>query len=202
MGTGRVERRQDKARFLAAGTSFLSFCLHIVFAGLALCAARALQILYSLLSTAPAASPAMDGEGETARLTPMQAFLRLFTTSAIIPCRLRFDFRSSSHGARRRRLPHPSRQGPQSWQCTDKRAADRRGTPTPGQLSRRGPSGHKLAPPFRFYGAGWIMHGHAARFVRSRCGPLPLSYLETQLERDRDVALQEVRPVGDFWHQQ
>ena len=28
--------RQDKARFLAAGTSFLSFCLHIVFAGLAL----------------------------------------------------------------------------------------------------------------------------------------------------------------------
>lgn len=31
---------QDKARFLAAGTSFLSFCLHIVFALLGLDAVR------------------------------------------------------------------------------------------------------------------------------------------------------------------
>jgi hypothetical protein len=41
--TGRLrdeERRQDKASCLAAGTSFLSFCLHVVFAGLALCPVR------------------------------------------------------------------------------------------------------------------------------------------------------------------
>src|SRR5436190_6741386 len=32
--------RQDKARFLAAGTSFLGFCLHIGFVELARCAVR------------------------------------------------------------------------------------------------------------------------------------------------------------------
>ena len=37
---GKTARRQDKARFLATGTSFLSFCLHIVFARLALCPVR------------------------------------------------------------------------------------------------------------------------------------------------------------------
>ena len=30
---------------------------------------------------------------------------------------MRFDFQSSSHGTRRRRLPHPSRQGPRSQWC-------------------------------------------------------------------------------------
>ena len=38
---GEIDRGwQDKARFLAAGTSFLSFCMHIVFAPLGFDAAR------------------------------------------------------------------------------------------------------------------------------------------------------------------
>jgi hypothetical protein len=40
-GAGSISRGwQDKARFLAAGTSFLSFCLHIVFAPLGFDAVR------------------------------------------------------------------------------------------------------------------------------------------------------------------
>lgn len=95
-----VHGRQDKARFLAAGTSLLSFCLHIVFAGLALGAVGALRILSSLFSTVQTASFVMYGEAETAPLTPMQARLRCSTTGSFLSCRTRFDFRSSSHGTR------------------------------------------------------------------------------------------------------
>ena len=37
----------------------------------------------------------------------------------------RFDFQSSSHGARRRRLPHPSRQDPRSWAAPARRVGMR-----------------------------------------------------------------------------
>jgi len=84
----------------------------------------------------------MCGEEATAPPTPMQVFLRSSTTTAFLCCPLRFDFRSSSHGTRRRPLPHPPRQGPGPWRCADKCAPDRRDAPTPSELPRRGSPGH------------------------------------------------------------
>ena len=82
-------RLQDKASCLATGTSFLSFCLHIVFAPFVFdpvrCSASALDTA-PLFSTAQAPSPAMCGEGETVLPTPMQLLLRCSTTSVFLPC--------------------------------------------------------------------------------------------------------------------
>jgi len=66
--------RQDKASCLAAGTSFLSICLHIIFARLGLGrwgAAGALPMLSSLFPTGLATSLAMSGMRETEALTLM-----------------------------------------------------------------------------------------------------------------------------------
>jgi hypothetical protein len=99
---GRL-RRQDKASCLAAGTSFLSFCQHIVFAGLALCAVRCGRGAFelpSLFSMVLATSLVMSGKRETETLTLMQVFPRFSATSAFFSCRTRLDFQSSSHGTR------------------------------------------------------------------------------------------------------
>src|SRR6266851_4513298 len=126
--------RQDTPR---AGPAVLIDCLHIV---LSRCQAwfreerAALGRASLLVSRHGEPSPAMCEEGEAAPLTLMQVFLRTSTMSAFRSCGTHCDFQSSPYGTRRRRLPHPPRQGPRPWQPNGNGAPARRDAAPPDQL--------------------------------------------------------------------
>src|ERR1700756_3975462 len=105
-------------------------------------AATPLSTRSPLFSGVQTPSLAMCGERETAALALTQVILRFSTTAAFSSCWASFDFRSSSDGEQRRRLSHPSRQGPRSRWRTPERTRDWQGTPPPDELPRCGSSGH------------------------------------------------------------
>ena len=99
---GRL-RRQDKARFLAAGTSFLSFCLHIGLQRIGFDAARCVD--------GASDTTFLDFNGPSAiahnvrRRRDRTAYAdagisTLLYDGSFLSCRTCFDFRSSPHGTR------------------------------------------------------------------------------------------------------
>jgi hypothetical protein len=132
-------RRQDEAGFPASGTSFLSICLHIVLGRAPTFRREERAALFPIILLFQCSESRRQRHAENRRWPDLRRRRYFHAASRGLhfwSCAITFDFQSSSDGAQRRRLSHPSRQGPRSWWRADNRAPNRRGAWTPDQLRR------------------------------------------------------------------
>src|SRR5260370_5052846 len=131
--------RQDKAGFPASVTSFLSFCLHIVLGRSPTFRRDERAALFSIIILFQCSESRRPRHAENRRW-PYLRWRRCFYAASrglhFWSCAITFDFQSSSDGAQRRRLSHPSRQGPRPRRRADNRAPNWHGAWTPDQLRR------------------------------------------------------------------
>jgi hypothetical protein len=137
---GKTDRGwQDKAGFPASGTSFLSFCLHIVLGRSPTFRRDERAALFSIIvlfQCSESGRPRHAANRRWPHLRQRRSFHAASRRVHFWSCAMTFDFQSSSDGAQRRRLSYPSRQGPRSWWRARDRAPNRRGAWTPDQLRR------------------------------------------------------------------
>ena len=106
---------QDKASCLDSGTSFLSFCLHIVLGRSPTFRRDERAALFPIIILFQCSERRRPRHAENRKL-PYLLWRRHFYAASrglhFWSCAITFGFQSSSHGAQRRRLLCPSRQGP------------------------------------------------------------------------------------------